>query len=86
MTWWMEQAGRLQAANRESEAQKTWDNYDDDSAKRAIVYTREDATLIVSLLDSANAQIKNSNRILTIIANILFIIVIVLIYFCYKIL
>jgi hypothetical protein len=82
----MEQAGRLQAANRESEAQKTWDNYDDDSAKRAIVYTREDATLIVSLLDSANAQIKNSNRILTIIANILFIIVIVLIYFCYKIL
>lgn len=85
MSWWMEQAGRIQAATRESEAEKTWDNYDEDAVKRAIVRTREDSVVITSLLESLNRQIHSGNRLLVAIANTLFLILIALIYICYKI-
>lgn len=85
MTWWMEQAARLQAAGRESEAGKKWDEYEESDVQRAIIYTREDITMVVALLNAANHQMNNGNRLLVAITNLLTIILCALIYICYKI-
>ena len=80
----MEQAARLQVANRESEADKTWDEYEGSAVRRAIVYTREDVTMAVALLNAVNHQISNGNRLLAAVSNLLFLILVALIYVCYK--
>lgn len=60
MSWWMRQAGELQISGQISEGNKT-DEYSEEEVNRAIVYTRQDIILVVSLLSSVNKQLAGTN-------------------------
>jgi hypothetical protein len=57
MNWWMKRAGALQQSVRRGEIDKVQE-YTADETRQASVHTREDITLIVSLLDSVNNQLS----------------------------
>jgi len=58
MSWWFEKAGRLQGLTSISEQQNETD-HDTQTVYKAVVNTREDVVMLVSLLDSANAQLQS---------------------------
>lgn len=57
----------LQQRNRESESLHTND-YSSPEVRRAVVYTREDLTLVVSYLSTINRRLKITNTLLILIA------------------
>jgi hypothetical protein len=57
MIWWMNQASRLQASVREGEITRLVD-YEPEDVAQATVHMRQDIVLLVSLMDSANAQLR----------------------------
>lgn len=63
----MKEAGELQAMTRASEAEKET-QYSVSEIRRAIMHTREDAVLMVSLLDSLNRQAASIRGLLGLIA------------------
>jgi hypothetical protein len=67
MPWWLAQAARLQEMNRASEEAKG-DEYTDQVVRRSTVYTREDLSMIVSLLMALNKQVATAKTILLAIA------------------
>jgi hypothetical protein len=83
LSWWLQDAGRLQSANRESEKHQP-DGYGAADVRRSIVHAREDISLIVSLLDSANIQLNSANIQLRQIKWTLVLIALALIYLCFK--
>ena len=58
MGWWDERAARLQDMTRASEGDGSKPDYDEETVRRSIIHTREDLILAVSLLSSANAQLR----------------------------
>lgn len=70
-----QRAATLQDMNRESEAAKG-DQYDEDTVRRSIVYSREDITLLVSYLSSLNQQAASLRRIGWAVAALLAVIVV----------
>jgi hypothetical protein len=61
--WWFAHAAELQKRNRASEGMKA-DFYTEEDARRASVYTREDMTLLVGLLDALNRQASKIYQVL----------------------
>jgi len=57
MNSWTKQAGDLQQSVRQSETNKI-DSYTDEEVRQATVHAREDITMLVSLLESANSQLN----------------------------
>ncbi len=70
-----DRAATLQGMNRESQASKA-EVCDEDAARRAIDYTREDTTMVVSYLSSLNEQIYSLRRTLWIIVALVAILII----------
>jgi hypothetical protein len=66
MNWWMKRAGELQQSVRHGEIDKVHE-YTEDETRQASVHTREDITLIVSLLDSVNNQLSAIRWSLTLV-------------------
>ena len=58
MTWWDDKAVRWQQLNRRDEYEKD-DEYSEREARRAVVYTREDITMIVAYMSALNRQIAH---------------------------
>lgn len=62
MTWWDEKASELQ--RKLIAADYGASQIDDDTAKHAVIHTRQDIALLVSYLSSANRQLSDIKKLL----------------------
>lgn len=72
MSWWDDKAARLQASVRSAERDMPEiDMYEDQEIKRAVLHTREDIVMVLSLLSSLNGQIRTVQWLLAVIVALL---------------
>jgi hypothetical protein len=67
MTKWDDFAHHIQAVGRDGDAQKL-DTYTDEQIRRAIVYTRQDVTVLCAHLSGVNRQLSEIKIALWVIA------------------
>lgn len=63
MSWWDIKASQLSSQTRTTESRKE-ETYDEATVKRAIICTREDVVMLVSLLSSSNALVSRVGNLL----------------------
>ena len=66
MSWWKDEANLFMRERRQNEADETG-TPPGDEVRRAIMFAREDVSLVVSYLAAANRQLSTIKNILTVL-------------------